>query len=118
MDDKLIRNIIQSLLDTLSDLNPIGGHVITIVDRKGNVRTSFGGDEILRSGEIGVVFCLPIYGIPTRRLPDVNLGFNQYVRSFCGLTTLDVFCNQRVSGPPSRTVNMRTGEFFVVTCVR
>ncbi|WBL16755.1 hypothetical protein [Sutcliffiella sp. NC1] len=116
MQENIINTIRQSLLDSLSTLTP--GHYITIVDEEGRTRTSRASEEILHPGEIGVVFCLPIIGAPTRRLPDVNLGRNQYVRAFCGLTTIDVFCSQRISGPPTRTVSMRTGEFFVITCER
>ncbi|MBM7620009.1 hypothetical protein JOC95_001861 [Bacillus tianshenii] len=116
MDENNRKSISQSLLGNLFNIPHVGTHLITIVDEEGRSRTSLASEEILRPGEIGVVFCLPIFGAPKRRLPDVNLRGDQYVRIFCGLTTLDVFCERRVSGPPAQTVSMRTGEFVVITC--
>lgn len=116
MDDHFTKSIRKGLSGNIFHGMPFGGHLMTIVDKEGRTRTSRASEAILKPGEIGVVFCLPILGAPTRRLPDVRLREDQFVRIFCGLTTLDVFCERRVSGPPAHTVSMRTGEFVVVTC--
>ncbi|KPB04513.1 hypothetical protein [Bacillus sp. CHD6a] len=118
MDENIVTSIKNSLLGNICNIPHLGGHLITIVDEEGRSRTSLASQEVLRPGEIGVVFCLPIFGAPTRRLPDVNLCGEEYVRIFCGLTTLDVYCERRVSGPPTQTVSMRPGEFVVITCDR
>ncbi|MDQ0254802.1 hypothetical protein J2S74_002181 [Evansella vedderi] len=117
MDDTIRDTIRQALLANVFNLTP-PGHLVTIVDEDGRARTIRADEAVLRPGEIGVVFCLPIFGAPSRRLPDVNLRRDQFVRVRCGLTTIDVFCDRRVTGPPTQTVTLRTGEFFVVTCER
>lgn len=71
------------------------GHLLTIVDASGKSRRVTADQAILRPGEIGVIFCLPIIGAPTLRLRDIDLGRNQFARIFCGVTTIDVFSIQK-----------------------
>lgn len=95
-----------------------GGHLVTIVGSDGRVRTTTDNQVTLAPGEIAVVFCLPIFGAPTRRLRDVDLSRNQFARIRCGLSTLDIFCGRVTGGTPAQTRTLSPGEFVVVTCDR
>ncbi|MFC4619819.1 hypothetical protein ACFO4N_13990 [Camelliibacillus cellulosilyticus] len=86
-------------------------------DEEGTVQTELTRDNVLRSGQIGVVFCLSfLVPSPQRRLPDIHLETGQFARLLCGLDSVNVICVRQVDRNPIITERMVPGDFVVITC--
>lgn len=99
-----------------SDQSTLEGLFFTVIGRDGKMRISTADNYVLASGEIGVVFCAPIFGLPSARLRDIKLNNGQFGRIYCGFTTTDVACVRKQDRNPVETRTLLPGQFVVVTC--